>query len=86
MQKISMSKSTDLTMREGFDNFIKKCAIKNLSPATLRVYNLHYRMFKRFTGQFMFCITVLQMADVHDAQVEFDKYELLIIHRQYIIL
>ena len=44
-QVISMKKSTNLSIDEAYQFFIKKAKIRNLSERTLRTYNDHYRIF-----------------------------------------
>lgn len=47
MKKISTKVDTDLTVNEAFENFIKRCTIKNLSSQTIKVYKTHYNTFER---------------------------------------
>lgn len=44
-QVISMKKSTNLSIDEAYQFFIKKAKIRNLLERTLRTYNDHYRIF-----------------------------------------
>ena len=48
MEKITMQAEHCFTVQESFDYFLRKCAVKNLSPNTLRLYQDHFRVFKRF--------------------------------------
>lgn len=48
MKKISMRSSPDLTLDEAFEQFIKMCKLKNLSPKTTETYKTHYSIFKKF--------------------------------------
>lgn len=43
--KIQMSKSTNLTVQEAHERFIRKCTVKNLSELTIRTYNDHFKIF-----------------------------------------
>lgn len=47
MKKISMRSSPDLTLDEAFEQFIKMCKLKNLSPKTTETYETHYYIFKK---------------------------------------
>lgn len=50
MAKISMQKGKDLTVDEGFEIFIKRCIIRNLSAQTVKTYRNHYAVFSRCVG------------------------------------
>ena len=43
-----MKSSPDLTLDEAFEQFIKMCKLKNLSPKTTETYETHYYIFKKF--------------------------------------
>lgn len=47
MARITMLKpqQNTVSITEGFKNFIKDCELKNLSPATIRSYDCHWRKF-----------------------------------------
>ena len=38
MEKITMSKKSDLSIQEAFDLFIRKCKIKNLTDLSISSY------------------------------------------------
>lgn len=48
MEKITMSKKSELSVNEAFDLFIKKCRIKNLSSQTIVTYNNVMNTFRKF--------------------------------------
>ncbi|MDF2906039.1 MAG: xerD 9 [Herbinix sp.] len=48
MKKISMKTNQNLTLEEGFNQFIKMCKVKNLSPKTTETYEWHFLIFTRF--------------------------------------
>ena len=48
MSKIQMRRKTIATFDGLFDDFIKSCKVKNLSPATLRYYNECYNTLRQF--------------------------------------
>lgn len=51
MQKILMkSNSSSLSIHDAFLNYIKKCAIKNLSQQTIKTFQIHYSVFEKFIG------------------------------------
>lgn len=50
MKKLSMKADANLTVSETFENFIKKCNIRNLSPETLKTYKVHYHAFEGMVG------------------------------------
>lgn len=43
-----MKANSNLTLEEGFNQFIKMCKIKNLSPKTTETYEWHFLIFTRF--------------------------------------
>lgn len=43
--KISMKKQSNLTLNEGFERFIQKCEVKNLSPKTIVYYEVEFKRF-----------------------------------------
>ncbi|MDF2941235.1 MAG: xerD 9 [Herbinix sp.] len=51
MKKISMKNSQNLTLEDGFSQFIKMCKLKNLSPNTTVTYEWHYTIFTRFISK-----------------------------------
>lgn len=50
MKKLSMKADSNLAVSKTFENFIKKCSIRNLSPETLKTYKIHYHVFECFIG------------------------------------
>lgn len=52
MKKITMRNSqltrNSLTLEEAFQQFIKMCRLKNLSPKTTETYEWHYKIFIKF--------------------------------------
>ncbi len=48
MKKINMKANSNITLEEGFNQFIKMCKIKNLSPKTTETYEWHFLIFTRF--------------------------------------
>lgn len=48
MKKISININGNLTLCEGFNQFIKMCKIKNLSPKTTETYEWHCAIFTKF--------------------------------------
>jgi len=48
MKKISMKTNQNLTLDDAFNQFIKMCKIKNLSPKTTETYEIHYYIFTKF--------------------------------------
>lgn len=46
-----MQKNKNVTLGEGFEVFIKRCIIKNLSAQTVKTYRNHYMVFGRFVGE-----------------------------------
>ena len=66
--KITMKKSNELTIEEGFNKFIQKCKVKKLSDRTVGYYEKEY---KRFTG---FISSDSLLTDV-DSEI-IDKYVL----------
>lgn len=43
--KISMKKQGNLSLNEGFEKFIQKCTVKNLSPKTIVYYEVEFKRF-----------------------------------------
>lgn len=51
MQKIGMKLSSEeMTIKEAYKNYIRKCTIRNLSPQTIKCYNEHYAIFSKYIG------------------------------------
>lgn len=50
MKKISMQKGKNMTVDEGFEMFIKRCIIRNLSAQTVKTYRNHYAVFSKCVG------------------------------------
>ena len=48
MQKIVMSKKTNLTIGEAFDYFIRKCKVKNLTEQSIHSYQEKLKHFFKF--------------------------------------
>jgi integrase/recombinase XerD len=48
MKKISMRSSNTQNLQEAFEQFIKMCKLKNLSPKTTETYEVHYGIFTKF--------------------------------------
>lgn len=48
MRKIKMTQKTNETIREGFNNFISRKNYENVSPNTIKTYNLHFEVFMKF--------------------------------------
>lgn len=52
MKRITMGKNQEcnqnLTLEEAFQQFIKMCNLKNLSPKTTETYEWHYKIFTKF--------------------------------------
>lgn len=46
--KISMKKQSNLTLNEGFERFIQKCEVKNLSPKTIVYYGVEFKRFVNY--------------------------------------
>lgn len=42
------SDSTDTTLSGAFEQFIKSCKIKNLSPKTIETYEVHFKIFSMY--------------------------------------
>jgi len=51
MPKITMSKQTNLTIEEAFEQFIRKCRINNLSPETILDYRTKISRFYDFVDE-----------------------------------
>lgn len=51
MKKISMKNNQNLTLDEGFNQFIRMCKIKNLSPRTTKTYEIHYAILTKFLDE-----------------------------------
>lgn len=47
-EKITMIKSTDLSIEEAFNLFLRKVKVRNLSEKTIKTYNNHYNIFSEF--------------------------------------
>lgn len=50
MEKIKMTKKNEMTLSDAFERFIRKCKIKNLSPATIVSYKENTSNFFLFYG------------------------------------
>ena len=48
MEKITMSKNSDLTIEEAFEMFIRKCKVKNLSDLSVESYRKKIKFFFMF--------------------------------------
>lgn len=48
MRKISFRDNSNLTISEAFRDFVENCRIKNLREETIKLYQLHFSIFKRF--------------------------------------
>lgn len=46
--KITMQKTNELTLEQGFEKFIQKCKVKNLAPRTIDYYQKEYERFCHF--------------------------------------
>lgn len=46
--KITMQKTNELTLEEGYHKFIQKCRVKNLSEKTIEYYDKEFRRFLKF--------------------------------------
>lgn len=44
-QKIQMNPSSDRSIEEAYQLFIKKAKVRNLSEKTIQTYNNHYKIF-----------------------------------------
>ena len=51
MQKITMSKKSNLTVKEAFQLFIRKCKIKNLTDLSIQSYEKKILRFYEFCGE-----------------------------------
>ena len=49
--KIEMTKKTDLTLDEGFDLFLRKAKVKNLSELTIKTYKYHFESLTEFMDE-----------------------------------
>lgn len=47
-QKLSMKTNQNLSIKERFDGFIRKCKVKKLSDKTIETYHKHFRIFEKF--------------------------------------
>ncbi len=50
-QKITMTKATELSVREAYELFEKKAKVKNLSELTLKTYKYHFKAFCRCVNE-----------------------------------
>ena len=50
MKRLTIQPDTGQTVHECFENFILKCTVRNLSPATTSTYRQHYEVFEEFLG------------------------------------
>lgn len=50
-QKLTMSKTNNLTIEQAWNLFIRKAHVKNLSQYTLKTYKYHFDAFCRFTDK-----------------------------------
>lgn len=46
--KISMKKTSELTLREEFEKFVQKCRVKNLADRTIDYYEKEFDRFAKF--------------------------------------
>lgn len=47
-QQITMTKQKNLTSKEAFDLFLRKCKVRNLSEQTLKTYQEHFEIWSKF--------------------------------------
>ena len=50
-KKIQMSSQSNLSIQEAHEQFLKKCAVKNLSESTIKTYNDHFKIFTKFINE-----------------------------------
>lgn len=50
-KRIQMSSQSNLTIQEAHEQFLKKCAVKNLSESTIKTYNDHFKIFAKFAHE-----------------------------------
>ena len=43
-----MDKKTNITVDEAFQNFIRKCKVRNLAETTISTYTVHYKIFEEY--------------------------------------
>lgn len=48
MQKIRMKVENDITIRQAYEEFIRRCKVKNYSPYTIKYYNTNIHIFGLF--------------------------------------
>lgn len=48
MEKIGMKMTKDITIREAYEEFIRRCKVKNYSPYTIKYYNNNINVFSLF--------------------------------------
>ncbi len=48
MKQITMDKKTNITVDEAFQNFIRKCKVRNLAETTISTYTVHYKIFEEY--------------------------------------
>ena len=48
MEKIGMKKAKDITIKEGYEEFIRRCKVNNYSPYTIKYYNNNMNIFGLF--------------------------------------
>lgn len=51
LHKISMKDRSELSVKEAFQQFIKRCKVKNLSPETIEAYEIKVRSFICYVGE-----------------------------------
>lgn len=50
MGKIRMKVEKDISIKEGYDEFLRRCKVKNYSPYTIKYYNNNIHVFSLFCG------------------------------------
>lgn len=50
-KRIQMSSQSNLSIQEAHEQFLKKCAVKNLSQSTIKTYNDHFKIFAKFVDE-----------------------------------
>lgn len=50
-KRIQMSSQSNLSIQEAHEQFLKKCAVKNLSQSTIKTYNDHFKIFAKFAHE-----------------------------------
>ena len=51
MRKVTMRSKKGLTVTEAFENFMRKCTVRNLSLDTIDSYKIRLRVFQQFLNK-----------------------------------